>query len=286
MNARLKGFERLRSSVTLHDWIGWRLVSNMALVHLFLGKRVVVAVALLALLAALVVVPSAGAPPPPGGGESTALTAADVVVKPALFKTVPRGVGYPSWLRNRVVLSSGSARERALKHGVSVRSVHRFDGLFGRTGSVERLPSRAGRPPATPAAADMRLRFLTSIAHDVYRSELRAALLALTGWDYKLSTISRRWKNLGFIKKRVRRFSRNRSEDRRVRYWVNPPVGAPGIAGIFGIPTWSFIDIDEAGFELTECDRPFGHALKGQRASMPGWVCFFSFVYWAGDAVL
>jgi transposase len=121
---------------------------------------------------------------------------------------------------------------------------------------------------------DERLRVLTLARPDLRREEARQALLETTGRTYSLSTISRRWRTLGFTHKRLRKYARNRDEQRRVNFWVNPPDNLPrGVAGVFGVPTWSMIDIDECGIQLQECDRTFGHAPKGRRAMMPGWVC-------------
>jgi hypothetical protein len=110
---------------------------------------------------------------------------------------------------------------------------------------------------------------------------MRAALLETTGVHYSDSTISRRWKTFGFTLKRLRSYSHTRSEARRTRFWTNPPIGPTGIAGVFGVPTYQFVDLDEAGFQLNETDRKVGHALKGHRASAPGWVrwccCHLSF---------
>jgi transposase len=190
----------------------------------------------------------------------------------AVVRLIPMGTGYPAYVRHRVLLDPRSPDERAHAHGVSLRTVYRYDALYASTGSVERLPSRAGRHRSTSEDTDEFLRLLTLVAPSAYRDEMRQALLALTGERYSDSTISRRWKSMGFTLKRLRIHSRTRDESRRVRYWTNGPDGPPGVAGVHGIPVWLMADSDEAKVKLSECDRHYGHALIGERACEEGWV--------------
>lgn len=207
--------------------------------------------------------------------QNVALANATAKTLSSAPSTVPYGVGYPAWLRNRVLFTAGSKAERSERTGVSLSTVYRLDWLWSKTGSVERLPRRAGRKPGTSSEADDRLKLLTTLAPGVYRSELVRALNELTPYQYKVWTITRRWRRLGFTKKKLRIHSFKRNEERRVRFWVNGPTGPQGTAGVRGEYTGKMIDIDEAGFMLCECDRTHGHALKGQRAEAPGFVrCF------------
>jgi transposase len=207
-----------------------------------------------------------------GSKEFALMASGSIANEDEPLGTVPRGIGYPEYVRNRVLFDGRTVAERARAHGVSTRTVYRYDALFAETGSVRRRPSRAGRHRSVPPEADEYLRMLTAAAPSASRNEMREALLSLTGFSYSASTLTRRWQAMGFTLKRLRTYSRSRDESRRVRYWSNGPEGPHGVAGVYGIPSWQFIDMDEAGFELKECDRAFGHAPKGQRASAPGWV--------------
>jgi len=51
---------------------------------------------------------------------------------------------------------------------------------------------------------------------------------------------------------------------------VNGPNGARGVAGVFGVASSQLVDIDECSIELDHCERRFGLAPIGERASMPG----------------
>jgi transposase len=186
-------------------------------------------------------------------------------------ESVPFGSGYPTWLRRRAVTRTGSAVDVSSDLGVSVPSVYRFRRRFALTGSLTRLPLRGGQARVMDETNLERVRILTHAAPAIRRGTVRQILSEL-GTNVSPSTVSRAWKTLKFSFKRLRIHSSTRDEGRRVRFWVNPPQGEVGIAGVFGIPSYQFIDIDEAGIELKECNAHFGHAPIGQRAEAPGVV--------------
>lgn len=195
---------------------------------------------------------------------------------------VPYGTGYPLWFRQRIAQAEGTPEERAAQFGVHVSTIYRHHRLFLQTGSFERLPARGGAPRATTAVDEARLHALTLARPDILRDEARRVLGELSGRAVTVWSISRMWKRLSFTSKRLRTYARARDEQRRVNFFINPPVGPHGVAGIYGIPTMSMIDVDEAGIQLQMVDRVFGHAPRGRRASMPGWVrfrCVFCMLY-------
>jgi len=186
--------------------------------------------------------------------------------------TVPYGIGYPSWFRQRIVEDRDKAEVVAKRFGVSVASVYRFRRLELENGSVARSPPAGGRRLRLSQAATEIVRMLTLLDPSARRDEIQAALRSTLDVDASASLITRTWARLGFTHKHLHRYYRNRDEDRRTNYWCNPPEGARGVAGISGVNTMSMIDIDEMGAELTECDRHWGHSPKGKAAIVPGRV--------------
>jgi transposase len=187
---------------------------------------------------------------------------------------VPFGVGYPLWQRNRVVSAAGKASAVAAQTGVSTSSVYRYRQLLATTGSVQRRPFSGAQAHVMDEVNLERVRLLTHAAPGITTDNVRTVLREL-GTDVSTASVSRAWKRLDFTRKRLRTYSAARDEARRTRFWTNGPVGPVGEAGVFGVPSLEFVDIDEAGVEITECNAHYGHAPRGQRADAPGVVRFF-----------
>jgi transposase len=190
-------------------------------------------------------------------------------VADAAVDTVPYGVGYPAWFRQRIVDDPDEPEAVAARFGVSVASVYRFRRRLLETGSVQRAPQSGGRPRKLSETAVEAVRVLTVVDPSVRRDEIQRALRYQ---DVCTTMITRTWARLDFTYKHLHRHFRYRNEERRIRYWCNPPVGERGEAGVRGVNVYSMIDIDEMGAELTECDRHWGHAPRGQVATVPGRV--------------
>ena len=59
-------------------------------------------------------------------------------------------------------------------------------------------------------------------------------------------------------------YSMKRDEDDRCAYWCNIPTDVrPGVCGTHYL---SIVDIDEAGFYTSACERKWGYAIKGKPA--------------------
>jgi len=185
---------------------------------------------------------------------------------------VPYGVGYAQYTRQRILDDPDKAQNVAEQHGVSVATVYRIRKRVLETGNSARSLPSGGRPrKLTDEAVDV-VRTLTLVDPSVRRDEIQAALRSLLGEDVSAALVTRTWARLDFTSKQLHKYYRFRDEERRVRYWCNPPVGLRGVAGINGVSTMSMIDIDEMGAELNECDRHWGHAPKGQAAVIPARV--------------
>jgi transposase len=198
--------------------------------------------------------------------------ASDVPRMRAAAGTVPSGSGYVAYTRQRILADEGTAADVAARQGVSVSTVYRVRRRYLETGSAERAPASGGRPRKLREEAVEAVRVLTVVNPSVRRDEVQDALRALLNVDISPSLVTRTWARLGFTHKHVHKYYRFRDEDRRVRYWCNPPVGVRGVAGINGVNTFFMIDTDEMGAELNECDRHWGHAPKGHAAIVPARV--------------
>ena len=78
---------------------------------------------------------------------------------------------------------------------------------------------------------------------------------------------------MDFTRKKITKRSLSADVNRQIRWWQNPPFGAIGIAGCFGVPTWLMIDSDECGLSIGQCNPKYGHAKRGIRAFRRMPVC-------------
>lgn len=221
---------------------------------------------------------------------------------------VPFGKGYPAWFRARVLGVPGSMKAKAAAYGVHISSVYRFAQRLRKTGYLEREPARGGRTRLVATdAAKRHLHAMTLARPELMRHQAQDLLDEATGVRPSLSSVSRMWRELQFTRKTLRTcvfffsnafyiveilhvrclcffvcadvgavgsYAATRDEQRRINFWTNGPLGPVGVAGVFGVSSTAFIDIDECGIELRECERRFGHALRGQRTYFPSWVSF------------
>jgi len=183
------------------------------------------------------------------------------------------GVAYPQWFRERVLASGGTPAEQSARFGLHISTIYRFRAILRETGSVARAPARGGTPPKTTAEQDATIATLTRLRPDVTVAEVQRVLRDTGGPELSPSSISVRWKKMGFTRKRLRVFAQQRDEQRRVSFWQVGPEHPIGMSGVAGVPPMQLIDVDECGMVIQDVERRSGHALQGERAIMPGRVC-------------
>jgi len=99
---------------------------------------------------------------------------------------------------------------------------------------------------------------------------------ATTGDVFSLSVVSREYKILGFVRKRMKYCSWRRDPQQRADFWTNPPcdahgnLQAPHVAGVRGVATADMVFLDGATFYCDRANRVVGHAPLGFEARQSG----------------
>jgi len=194
-----------------------------------------------------------------------------------------RGKAYSTDFRRIVLNGEGTLEQRAERAGVHPSTVYRWQKRLFTEGTLDRKPFAGGRPLATTEDEDNYLRLVTLAKPDIMLDEVIQVMQEYTdrhgsSSTFLTSTISRRWQRLSFTRKVVRHLSAKRDEARRQRYWMNPPIGPRGIAGVFGVDTEEFVDIDESIVKLSSSNRTRGRSPKGERAETIGFVCAYVYL--------
>ena len=172
------------------------------------------------------------------------------------------GPGYPEWFRERIMLM---ARKDALEH-VSASTLDRWIEQQQQIGTVTRIPHEKGchrRISAIEVAVMhlIKLRNPTASADEVMN-----AIASLFGRVFSRPKITLALKDynpygtLNFVC--TESDAVDASEFLRALWRLQPPP-----LGHVGVNRYDLIDHDECGLFVTTCNRHYGHAYMGKRAT-------------------
>mmetsp|Transcript_40424 Transcript_40424/g.92804 ORF Transcript_40424/g.92804 Transcript_40424/m.92804 type:complete len:352 (+) Transcript_40424:147-1202(+) len=188
--------------------------------------------------------------------------------------SLPAGVPFPQWVRERVLelsaqgLKSPAIADALAPLGPKERAVRDII-------AAERDEQRRTAKPHTNGHAPM---LLPHEARDLYlyqsgdvaaTNKQKAAFIeATTGKVVSSSLVSKEIVHrLNFTYKKINNHSNKRVESDRVDWFANGPWPAVGRAGCRGVPTEAMVDLDEKTVKYGDLLRQMGHAQRGDRCT-------------------
>ena len=159
-----------------------------------------------------------------------------------------------------VLLQNKSISEVSRLLYISKKSVRRYLLLFQRTTDVRALMQRHGPRRILRNFDEFMVVQLALRKPSVYVRELAEELQRQSGREVSQATVWRTLRRFGFSHKKLNRIASQRDEERRDVFRLETIE-----AGIY-TPDM-FVFLDEAGFDLRNCQRRYGYSLQGTPAS-------------------
>ena len=173
--------------------------------------------------------------------------------------------GYPVWFRMRVLATSAQIGQEAAAEqwGCSTRSIVNWNNRlepYRMTGGVERS--------AITGMDQLMLAIGLFIYPNATADQLCMFIYANGGDVYTRVQITNRCNELNITRKRSSKEAYDafspRSLEKLYLFQTHPPP-----LGVFGIPIWRLIDIDETGFYLSDCGSNYGRGYSCCRVRVP-----------------